>query len=119
MAELILNEEEKEGRSYLDWDEESLGKYVKKRAIELEDYYGEHVSERGAALITLISRVHQMDTDMTMMEVEGLTIEGENLGKWRVTFEKVDPDLPGGPPTDDGDDLPGDDDDREGGVLIP
>lgn len=115
MAELILNEEEEGERSYLNWDEETLGKYVKKKAIELEDYYGEDVSERGAALISLISRVNKMDTDIAMMEVEGLTIEGEDIGKWRVTFEKVDSDLPGGPP----DDLPdGGDEDGEGGILV-
>lgn len=116
MAELQLTEEEKEGRSYLNWDDESLGKFVKKKAIELEDYYGENVSEREAAVISLLSGITGSGSDMTMMEIEGVTVDGENLGNWRITFEKVDPDLPGGPPQD----LPDDDDGDggEGGVLI-
>lgn len=115
MAELVLTEEEKESGSYLNWDDENLGKYVKKKAIDLEDYYGEDVSQREAAVVTLLSRIVESDTDMTMMEVEGVTIDGEDIGHWRITFEKVDPDLSGGPLG--GDDLPNDDG-GEGGVLI-
>ena len=116
MAELVLTEEEKESGSYLNWDDESLGKYVKKKAIDLEDYYGEKVSQREAAVVTLLSRIVESDTDMAMMEVEGVTIDGEDIGHWRITFEKVDPDLPSGPP---GPGEPGQDDgDGEGGVLI-
>ena len=117
MADLILEEGEEEGRSYLNWNDEDLGKFVKKKAIELEDYYGEDVAEREAALISLISRVSRMDTDMAMMEVEGINLNGEDLGKWRITIESVDSDLPGGPPTED--DLPDEGGGGEGGVLIP
>lgn len=120
MAELKLSEDEKEQRSYLNYDDETLGKIVKKKAIEFEDYFGENVTEREAALVSLISRVAKGENDMAMMEVEGVKMNDEDLGHWRITFEKVDPDLPGGPP--DPDDLPDDDDDDkdgEGGVLIP
>jgi len=122
MAELVLTEEEKEGRSYLDWDNESLGKYVKKKAIDLEDYYGEKVSEQEAAVVTLLSRIVESDSDMAMMEVEGVTINGDDIGHWRITVEKVDPDLPGGPPGfgsgPPGDDYPDNDEDGDGGVLV-
>jgi len=120
MAELITTDEEEEGRSYLNWDDASLGAFVKKKAIDFEDYFGEQVSEREAALISLLSKVRQETDDMAMMEVDGVTIDGEDLGRWRITFEKVDPDLPGGPPMGGGDeDPPTDDDDGEGGVLVP
>lgn len=121
MAELITTDEEKEGRSYLNWDDASLGAFVKKKAIDFEDYFGEKVSEREAALISLLSKVRQETDGMAMMEVDGVKIDGEDLGRWRITFEKVDPDLPGGPPIGGDEDPPTDDDDKgdgEGGVLI-
>ncbi len=121
MADLVLTEEEKEERSYLNWDDESLGKFVKKKAIEFEDYYGEEVSEREAAIISLLSKVREETGDMAMMEVEGVTIDGEDFGQWRITFEKVDPNLPGGPPTGGDDESSGSEDDGGdgGGVLVP
>lgn len=116
MAELILTEEEEEKNSYLNWDDETLGKFVKKRAIELEDYYGENVTKRQAAVVVLLSDIIKTETNMAVMEVEDVTRKGESLGQWRITFEKIDPDLPGsggleppeGPP----------DSDNEGGVVI-
>lgn len=120
MADLVLTEEEKEERSYLNWDDESLGKFVKKKAIEFEDYYGEEVSEREAAIISLLSKVRNETEEMAMMEVEGVTIDGEDFGQWRITFEKVDPNLPGGPPTgDEGSSGNEDDGGDGGGVLVP
>lgn len=107
-------------RSYLSWSDEDLGKLVKKKAIDFEDYYGENISEREAALVSLISRVDETGNDMAMMEIEGIRINGEDLGHWRVTIEKVDADLPGGPPDPPtGDDDSGDGDGGSGGVLIP
>jgi hypothetical protein len=121
MAKLILTEEEKEERSYLNWSDEALGKYVKKKAIEHEDYYGDEISEREAAVITLLSRVRQTESDMVMMEVQGVSVGEEDIGNWRITFEKTDPDVPDGPSDIDPDNLPGGDDESggEGGVLVP
>lgn len=121
MAKLVLTEEEKEERSYLNWDDETLGKAVKKKAIEFEDYYGEQATEREAALVSLISKViEEHQNDLVMMEVGGIRKNGEDLGKWRITFEKVDSDLPGGPPMEPPEDDEGpDDEEGEGGVLVP
>lgn len=121
MAELILTEEEQKEKSYLNFSDESLGKYVKKKAIEQEDYYGENTTEKEAALITMLSYVaEESENDMVMLEVKGLTVEGDDFGEWRVTFEKIDPDVPDSPIDDiDPDNLPDDDDDGEGGVLVP
>lgn len=115
MADLVLTEEEKEGRSYLNWDDESLGKLVKKKAIEIEDYHGEDTAKKQGAIISLLSEVRKSESDMVMIEVEGLTINDEDMEDWRITFEKVDPDLPGGP------DNPMDDNNNDGGggLLTP
>lgn len=118
MAELNLTEEEKEKRSYLNWDDETLGKYVKKKAIEHEDYYGQETSEREAAVVTLLSDAKDASGDMIMMEVQGLTINGENLGRWRITFEKVNPDLPNNNSGPNGSDDDGDGG-GNGGILVP
>jgi hypothetical protein len=117
MAELKTTDEEKETRSYLSWDDEDLGKLVKKKAIDLEDYYGENITEREAAVVSLVSRIDEAGNDMAMMEVEGIHVNGKNLGHWRITIEKVDADLPGGPPDPPTGDEDGDG--GEGGVLIP
>jgi hypothetical protein len=118
MAELVLTEEEKEDRSYLNWDDESLGKLVKKKAIDLEDYYGERVSEREAAVATLLSKIAKQESEMAVMEVQGIMVEGEDLGHWRITFERVDPNLPGGPPLGPEDKDSPDNDDQDGGLLV-
>lgn len=118
MAELNLTEEEKEEKSYLNWDNETLGKFVKNKAIELEDYYGKNVTRKEAAVVTLLAEVVESDTDMAVMEVEGVTREGDDLGHWRITFEKVDPNLPGsgGPPFDPPDNPP--EQGPDGGIAI-
>ena len=118
MAELKTTEEEEETRSYLNWDEEDLGKLVKKKAIEFEDYYGENISEREAAIVSLVSRISETGNDMAMMDIEGIHVNGDDLGHWRITIEKVDADLPGGPPDPPTGDGGGDEGDGEGGVLI-
>lgn len=115
MAELKTTDEEEEQRSYLNWDDEDLGKLVKKKAIEFEDYFGDNISEREAALISLVSRVNETGNEVSMMDIQGIHVNGEDLGHWRVTFKKVDSDLPSGPPDPPTD---GDDGDGEGGVLV-
>jgi hypothetical protein len=117
MAELILTDDEKEQKSYLNWNDEALGKYVKKKAIDREDYYGENTSKREAAVITLLSEVRKSESDMVMMEVQGLQTE-EDLGDWRITFERIDPDIPDGPPSG-GAGGGGDDGGGNGGILVP
>lgn len=119
MAELILTEEEEEQNSFLNWNDEDLGKLVKKKAIELEDYYGDHVTGREAAVAKLIAEIaaSEEDPEMAVMEVQGITVEGEDLGHWRITFERVDPNIDGNGPF--GNDIDNNQPpDQDGGLLV-
>lgn len=109
MAELSTTEEEESSNSYLNWDDEGLGKLVKKKALELEDYLGDDTIDREAALIVLLSEVAEKDTDIGVMEVKGVRADGKSIGDWRITFERVDVD-PGSFGEDGG---------GSGGVLAP
>lgn len=90
MAELKLTEEEKESSSVLNWDEESIGKLVKRRAIEYEDYIGKTTTNRKAALLLLMSEIVDDDVEKAVMEVDNVTVDGESIGDWKVTFERTD-----------------------------
>lgn len=92
MAKLVTTEEEEETNSFLDWDDESLGKLVKKEALDYEDYMAVETTKREAALVILLSEVSQKETDIGVMEVRGVTVNGEPLGDWRITFERIDAD---------------------------
>jgi len=88
MAELKLTEEEKDSSSILNWDDESIGKLVKKKAMEHEDYIGETTATRKAALLLLMSEILDDEVQRAVMEVDDVTIDGEPVGDWRVTFER-------------------------------
>ena len=90
MAELKLTEEEKSSTSVLNWDEESIGKLVKKKAIENEDYIGKTTATRKAALLLLMSEIIGDDVQRAVMEIDNVTMDGEDIGDWKVTFERID-----------------------------
>jgi len=88
MAELKLTEDEKESTSILNWDEKSIGKLVKKKAIENEDYIGKTTASRKAALLLLMSEIVDDDVQKAVMEVDDVTIDGESIGDWRIVFTR-------------------------------
>lgn len=92
MAELKLTEEEKNSSSILNWDEESIGKLVKKKAIENEDYIGKTTASRKAALLLLMSEIVGDEVHRAVMEVDDVTVDGESIGDWRITFERKEED---------------------------
>jgi hypothetical protein len=98
MAELILSEEEKEALSYLDWDDETLGRLVKYLAASLVKSAKDQAPEMGnipcniaTAVTVLVSHVNELGKDAGQIEVDGLTRNGGKvaLGNWRITVERT------------------------------
>lgn len=93
MAELILTEEEKKLPSYLDWDDETLGKAVR-AAMALIAHEGK--DETGGTRLGLMSAAFVLigscvETNGSTMDitVEGATVRDKTVGDWRVRIDKL------------------------------
>ena len=92
MAELILTKEEKEAASYLDWDDEAVGKMVRHAALKLmrdgnED--NEALFPMTAAHI-MVGHTVTLNARTAEYDIEGFTLHGEPQGNWKVTVKKVE-----------------------------
>lgn len=91
MAELILTDEEKQSETYLDLDNDSLGKAVKNFAITLGDVYGaDSIWSTGCATLLIDMCIKTNATTLTHT-IEGLTHAGEDRGDWKITVQKISP----------------------------
>lgn len=89
MADLILTEEEKKSKSYLEWDDAALGKAVKKLALAIDDVRGKDAIAHNAGMMLLILKAHDANSEITVLTVDGLTCGGESLGDWEVTIKRI------------------------------
>lgn len=89
MAELILTPEEKE-KSFLDWDDESLGRAVKYVAAMLDDRKdGGRSLAATAAGYFLISRSVEANSVSSTLLIQGLKDREKSLGDWKIIMQKV------------------------------
>lgn len=92
MAKLFLTDQEKQSRSYLDWDDASLGRLCKKIALVL----GEPDPKKPdwlpttAAAVMLIDSLLQAGSSDCTITVNGLTSGDSCLGSFRVTLQKIE-----------------------------
>jgi hypothetical protein len=89
MAELILTDEDRKAATYLDWDDASIGRGVKKIALKIEDIKGENSISWCAGAMALIARAIDTNSEQSVMTVEGLIDDGNPLGDWEVTVRRV------------------------------
>lgn len=89
MAELILTEEEKAAPSYLDWDDDALGKMVRKLAVSLKDKYGADAGFATMAAFILVDKTIQNNGAQLNVHLGNFTNSGQSFGDWRVIVEKV------------------------------
>ena len=89
MAELILTKEDKDAATYLEWDDASIGRGVKKIALKIGDHKGEDSIAWCAGAMALIARAIDSDSDKSVMTIEGLVSSGVRLGDWEVTVRRV------------------------------
>lgn len=88
MAELITTDEEKEKFSYLEWDNESIGKAVKETAISIEDYEGGETVSYFAACLVFISEMIESDKEYINISLSDVEMDGKPLGDWNVVVER-------------------------------
>lgn len=89
MAQLIITDEERATASYLDWDDASIGRGVKKIALKIEDIKGENAISWCAGAMALIARAIDSNAEQSTMTIEGLTDGGKPLGDWEVTVRNL------------------------------
>lgn len=91
MAELILTDEEKAARSWLDLDDASLGRLVKRTAlkiIEHDEADRQRVWTMTAAII-LMGAAQDTNADNLKISLGGLTQKGQAVGDWEVIVRKA------------------------------
>lgn len=88
MAKLILTDEEKKSASFLDWDDDALGKAVKNIALIFNDDRGEDTLKHLGAVSFMIARCIDLNAEQGKVKVEGLTQDGEPLGDWEIEVRK-------------------------------
>lgn len=88
--ELILTEAEKKANTWLELDDDSVGKLVKATALNMKsvDTEWKRVGYWSAALM-LCSLAAEANADTFSQELDNLTIKDKSFGKWKVTIQRV------------------------------
>lgn len=89
MAELITTPEEKAAGSYLEWEDEALGKLVKMIGLILMDDKGKDSAWITMAAHLLVDFSTQTNSTETTVNVSGCTKNGKEIGNWKITIEKI------------------------------
>ena len=91
MADLILTEEERNTLTFLEWDDATLGKAVKKIAMLFPDKDGARETLPAvAAGVFLISRAVDAGADKLVLKLTGAHNE-KPLGDWEITLKQLSP----------------------------
>ena len=88
MAELILTEAEKRTINFLDWDDATLGKAVKKAAMIIGDTEGRDALTVTAAAVFLVAEAVRSGSTKTTIELKGAWQGDVALGDWVITLEE-------------------------------
>ena len=88
MAKLILTDKEKADPSYLDWDDEALGKLVRYTAQMLRDELGQDATFFTAGSQLVINAAIRAKVKTLTQTIE-ITVEGEDAGDWELKVTRV------------------------------
>lgn len=82
-----LTQEQIDAKSYLEWDDTTLGRFVKHLAGKLKDKdpEGKRSTFGMTAAQVLVSIACEIDAEELTVEISGLTISGQQKGNWIVT----------------------------------
>jgi hypothetical protein len=90
MARLILTEKEKNAKTWLEIDDEALGKVVKATMLQIRDTNNEQQKLLTvSASLLLIGIAIETNADKVTYSVDGITNAGKPNGNWKVTIKKV------------------------------
>lgn len=88
--ELILTDAEKKSATWLELDNESIGKLVKASALKIREHDTQYdILACYSASIILCSMAADANADTFSTEIDNLTIRGESFGKWQITIKKL------------------------------
>ena len=90
MAELILTEAEKKTKSWLDLDDESLGKFVKANIYTVFKHSKEELAIFPLACATaLCSIAVEANADKLELTIDNLKNKTNDFGNWKVTIKRL------------------------------
>jgi hypothetical protein len=89
MAELIMTDEEKHSKKFLEWDDASLGRAVKMVALICDDDNGKDAIKATGAAVFLISEAIRSGATELTIDLKGASNSEKNLGDWKITMEKI------------------------------
>jgi hypothetical protein len=90
MAELVLNEEEKQAVSLLgEWSDEAIAKAVKYCATILGDEKGNQAVMFQTCGQIMCAISNKMNSANTRLKLKGVTENDQRLGDWVVTVTRV------------------------------
>lgn len=88
MAGLILTKAELAANTFLEWDDASLGRAVKKAALTLGDQSGGRTIRVAGVGVVLINELLNADKDSAVLDLRGATYRGKELGDWLIHIEQ-------------------------------
>lgn len=93
MADFTATEAERAAASYLDWDDEALGKFTKHVATlfvqNQEDADGLHKVNSASCLMILVGMCIDANASRLTSTLEGFEHKGASFGSWRITLERL------------------------------
>lgn len=90
MAELILTQEEKYAKSYLDWSDEAIANAVRFCTKTIWKAEEKKALFAQAAAQILIAMSYEINATNTKITLEGVTMGDKEYGDWVVTAKRVD-----------------------------
>ncbi len=88
--ELILTEAEKKAATWLELDDESVGKLVKSTQVKLRGYDIEHKRIYfWSAVLMLCCMAAETNADKYTTTMEGVTVKGKDFGTWEICIKKL------------------------------
>lgn len=94
MAQLILTDEEKAAKNWLDVSDDCLGKVCRKTMLMLPTLCKQEDGKKGvwfmSCLNVLIGLAHDANSETTVFDVNGFTVENADCGDWNVTIKRTD-----------------------------
>lgn len=86
--ELILTDEEKAAASWMDWDDETIGKAVRAMASIWQGEDPNRILAHRAAAMFLCHGAMDVNAETTTLCLDGVTFRGEPIGNYRITIER-------------------------------
>ncbi len=93
MARLILTDEEKAAKNWIDVSDDCLGKVCRKTMLMVRKLCEQEDGKKGLWFAScanlLISLALEANSDITELEISNLHVENTNQGDWRVTIKRI------------------------------